>query len=85
MLTRCTDCGIDVSSQAIACPRCGAPRRHPHAQLTGFAAIMTLFGIVASVAASGWVLWHFDSGVAAVITAMTCGLTTLWATSKLKG
>jgi|GEM_PF-3210564 len=29
MLTRCHECGAQVSTEAVACVRCGAPPRHP--------------------------------------------------------
>ena len=48
-LKKCTECGHDVSTQAVACPQCGAKIKKPTSLITKILATIFALGIAAAV------------------------------------
>lgn len=76
---KCRECGGQVSTQAAACPHCGAPTAHPRATpaTAGTTKVSGWIG-VAVVIATIWVIWSFMGGSngPGTTTAVTAASTT---------
>ena len=43
-LTKCRECGQEISSEAVSCPHCGAPKPQKNSRLEG--SCQTILGII---------------------------------------
>jgi len=44
MMTKCAECGADLSTQALACPRCAAPTPKARAKAPTWLIVILLLG-----------------------------------------
>ena len=60
-LVQCTECGREISDQAIACPQCGYPRRRTAPMTRGIkfllaALVLMLVGMFAFAIVAAWIM-----------------------------
>lgn len=60
-LVHCTECGREISDQAIACPQCGYPRRRTAPMTRGIkfllaALVLMLVGMFAFAIVAAWIM-----------------------------
>lgn len=90
-LTKCKECGHEISDEALACPNCGKPQanRHPSVSLS---TQITVYSVSLFLPPFGlWYVWKYlkqkDSqskkiGLAALILTIISLIAMIWFTEK---